>query len=97
MGIKKTLEKVRNSDYYWPRMRQFVYDYVLACGVCEERKNPPQKKQITYENFPKWGNISKYSTGFNWTIPEVRKWIFLHSCSDGFFYKICRDMSTYEH
>lgn len=27
MGIKKTLEKVRNSDYYWPRMRQFVHVY----------------------------------------------------------------------
>lgn len=44
-GHQKDFGKVRNSDYYWPRMRQFVHDYVLACDVCEERKNPPQKKR----------------------------------------------------
>lgn len=51
MGIKKTLEKVRNSDYYWPRMRQTVHDYVFACDVCEERKNPPRKKRSRMKTF----------------------------------------------
>lgn len=32
-------------------MRQFVHDYVLACDVCEERKNPPRKKRSRMKTF----------------------------------------------
>lgn len=51
MGEKRTLAKVRSLDYYWPRMRQSVHDYVLSCDICEERKDPPRKKRSCMKQY----------------------------------------------
>jgi hypothetical protein len=39
LGQKNTLEHV-SRDYYWPRMRQFVNDYVNTCETCARNKVP---------------------------------------------------------
>jgi len=39
LGQKDTLEQV-SCDYYWPRMRQFVNDYVNICEICAHNKVP---------------------------------------------------------
>lgn len=39
LGQQKTLELV-SRDYYWPRMRQFVNEYIRTCDVCARNKMP---------------------------------------------------------
>ncbi|KAK3104816.1 hypothetical protein FSP39_010929 [Pinctada imbricata] len=45
LGIKRTLSRVWTTSYYWPKMRQYISDYVKSCDICEERKNPNFKKR----------------------------------------------------
>ena len=51
MGVKKTTAKALNSSYVWPRMRQFVTDYVQSCDICEEQKNPQRKKRSLMKTY----------------------------------------------
>ena len=39
MGQEKTLELV-TRNYYWPKMRQFVNEYVKTCDTCARNKTP---------------------------------------------------------
>ncbi len=39
LGQKNTLERV-SRDYYWPRMRQFINEYVRTCDTCARNKTP---------------------------------------------------------
>jgi transposase InsO family protein len=39
LGQKKTLELV-SREYYWPRIRAFVNDYVRTCNTCARNKIP---------------------------------------------------------
>jgi hypothetical protein len=41
-GQTKTLEAV-SRDFYWPRMRAFVDDYVRTCDACQRTKPPHHK------------------------------------------------------
>jgi hypothetical protein len=41
-GQTKTLEVV-SRDFYWPRMRTFVDDYVRTCDTCQRTKPPHHK------------------------------------------------------
>lgn len=45
MGIRRTISKIMNSQYYWLRMKRYAQDYVSSCVICEEMKNPTRKKQ----------------------------------------------------
>ena len=45
MGVRRTLDKLTKSQYYWPHLRRYVHDYVSSCDICEERKNPARKKR----------------------------------------------------
>ena len=39
LGQEKTLELV-SCEYYWPRIRAFVNDYVRTCDTCAQNKIP---------------------------------------------------------
>lgn len=41
-GIRKTLELIKR-DYFWPKMRQFVKNYVKSCVTCQRNKIERQK------------------------------------------------------
>lgn len=93
MGIKKTLEKVRNSDYFWPWMRQVVTDYVLACDVCEERKKSATEKRAHMKTFLSGETFQRIALDLAGSFPKSENlWIFLNSSSDELFYKICPDI-----
>lgn len=51
MGIRRTISKLMNSQYYWPRMKQYAQDYLSACDICEERKNPTWKKRSYMKSY----------------------------------------------
>ena len=55
LGIKKTLNKIRQR-YYWPGLQIDVKAYVSGCEICSKRKGPKQKikapMQITRSGFP---------------------------------------------
>ena len=45
MGVRRTVDKLTKSQYYWPHLWRYVHDYVSSCDICEERKNPSRKKR----------------------------------------------------
>ena len=42
LGVKKTLARV-GAEYFWPRWRQDVKDYVRSCTKCQKYKVPQMK------------------------------------------------------
>lgn len=61
LGIAKTLELVSRS-YHWPKMRQFVEDYVSSCIQCNLNKPSRQKPLGNLQQLPipsrPWESIS---------------------------------------
>ena len=44
LGIRKTVEKMEQSPYYWPNMKKNVTAWVMNCDVCQRTK-PEVKRQ----------------------------------------------------
>jgi len=42
LGHEKTIELI-TRDYYWPRMRQFIKEYINTCDTCSRNKSPRHK------------------------------------------------------
>jgi hypothetical protein len=42
LGEAKILELI-TRNYYWPRMRQYVEDYIKSCDTCARNKTPRQR------------------------------------------------------
>jgi RNase H-like domain found in reverse transcriptase/Reverse transcriptase (RNA-dependent DNA polymerase)/Integrase zinc binding domain/Chromo (CHRromatin Organisation MOdifier) domain/Integrase core domain/Retroviral aspartyl protease len=61
LGHEKTLELI-TRDYYWPRMRQFVKEYINTCDTCARNKSPRQKPHGTLHPLPipsaPWSSVS---------------------------------------
>ena len=51
MGVRRTLDKINKSQYYWPHLRKSVHDYVTSCNICEERKHPSKKKRAYMKTY----------------------------------------------
>ena len=75
LGQAKTLELV-SRNYYWPRMRPYVNDYIRSCDVCARNKTPRHKPHGTLRPLPippaSWSSVSMdfivelpESNGFN--------------------------------
>ncbi|HXN89892.1 MAG TPA: RNase H-like domain-containing protein, partial [Candidatus Sulfotelmatobacter sp.] len=60
-GQAKTLELV-NRDYHWPRMHQFVNEYVNSCDTCCRNKAPRQQPHGQLHPLPipaaPWSSVS---------------------------------------
>ena len=61
LGQEKTLELV-SRDYYWPRMRSFVNDYVRTCDTCARNKAPRHRRHGELHPLPipagPWESVS---------------------------------------
>src|SRR5713226_4153273 len=44
-GRFKMLEMVK-QQYWWPKMRKFVFDYVDGCTICQSTKNLPNRPSV---------------------------------------------------
>ena len=47
-GVNRTYHQV-SRDYWWPKLRKFVWSYVKGCGVCQQNKNPEPFKVISVD------------------------------------------------
>ena len=60
-GMAKTFELL-SRNYYWPRQRSFVNDYVASCEVCKRNKTPRQKPfgllQPLEAPYSPWSSVS---------------------------------------
>jgi RNase H-like domain found in reverse transcriptase/Reverse transcriptase (RNA-dependent DNA polymerase)/Integrase zinc binding domain/Retroviral aspartyl protease len=60
-GIAKTYELVSRS-YHWPRMRQFIKNFVLTCDVCQRNKAAHHKPYGLLQPLPvpelPWSSLS---------------------------------------
>ena len=45
-GVKKIMEKIKNSLYYWPAMTKSVEEWIQRCDTCQRTK-PDIRKQVT--------------------------------------------------
>ena len=41
-GVKRTMARIK-MRYYWPAYQQDIEDWCKTCGICQERKNPPNR------------------------------------------------------
>jgi len=61
LGQDKTLELI-SRDYYWPRMRQFVNEYIRTCNTCARNKTPRHQPHGTLQPLPipigPWQSVS---------------------------------------
>lgn len=53
MGIRRTLASVR-SRFYWPKLREFIQNWIARCSVCASRKPSVRKRK---------GPMQKYVVG----------------------------------
>ena len=44
LGYKKTLAKVQRQ-FYWYKMKEYVYSYVKRCHICQSNKRPKKKSK----------------------------------------------------
>ena len=60
-GMAKTFELI-SRNYYWPRQRSFVNEYVASCEVCKRNKTPRQRPfgllQPLEAPYAPWSSIS---------------------------------------
>ena len=61
LGEAKTLELI-TRDYYWPRMRQFVNEYIKSCDTCCRNKAPRTRPHGRLHPLPipsaPWSSVS---------------------------------------
>lgn len=70
LGIQRIIRKMNQSSYYWPKIREFVTDYVKSCHVCEERKNPQRKKRSAMESFITGGRWERIAADIAGPFPK---------------------------
>jgi len=60
-GHAKTFELI-SRDYYWPRMRKYIREYILSCDVCNRNKTPKHKPAGSLHPLPipdtPWSSVS---------------------------------------
>lgn len=70
LGIQRIIRKMNQSSYYWPKIREFVTNYVKSCHVCEERKNPQRKKRSAMESFITGGRWERIAADIAGPFPK---------------------------
>jgi hypothetical protein len=84
LGQAKTLELI-SRDYYWPRMRQFVNEYLSSCDICARNKTPRHKPHGTLHPLPippaAWSSVSM---DFIVELPESNGFNAILVCVDRF-------------
>ena len=88
MGVKKTTAKALNSSYVWPRMRQYVTDYVQSCDICEEQKNPQRKKRSLMKTYVSGVKFERIAMDIAGPFPKSENGVCVHTCCGGLFYKV---------
>jgi hypothetical protein len=83
-GQAKTLELV-SRDYYWPRMRQFVNEFISSCDTCCRNKTPRQQPHGQLHPLPippaAWTSVSM---DFIVELPESKGHDAVYVCVDRF-------------
>ena len=61
LGQDKTLE-LASRNYFWPRMRQYINQYIKSCDTCARNKSPRHKPHGTLHPLPippsAWSSVS---------------------------------------
>jgi hypothetical protein len=84
LGQQKTLELV-SRDYYWPRMRQFVNEFVNTCDTCARNKTPRHALQGQLHPLPiPGGPWQSVSMDFIVELPPSQGFDAIYVCVDRF-------------
>ena len=84
LGQAKTLELV-SRDYYWPRMRQFVNQYIRSCDTCARNKAPQYQPYGLLRPLPippaPWSSVSM---DYIVELPASDRYDAIYVCMDQF-------------
>src|SRR5271156_977263 len=84
LGQAKTLELV-SRDYYWPRLRQFVNEYINSCDICSRTKVPKHRPHASLHSLPipssSWSSVSM---DYIVELPESGGYNAIYVCVDRF-------------
>lgn len=99
MGIRRTILKLMNSQYYWPRMKRYAKDYVSSCHICKERKTQTRKKRSYMKTYQSSQRLQRIAADIAGPFPKSENgYLYILVVSDYFtkFCEICplRGMET---
>jgi RNase H-like domain found in reverse transcriptase/Reverse transcriptase (RNA-dependent DNA polymerase)/Integrase zinc binding domain/Chromo (CHRromatin Organisation MOdifier) domain/gag-polyprotein putative aspartyl protease len=84
LGEAKTLGLI-TRDYYWPRMRQYVNEYVKSCDTCTRNKTPRQQPHGPLHPLPiPSGPWTSVSMDFIVELPPSDGFDAIYVCVDRF-------------
>lgn len=89
MGIRRTISKVMNSQYYWPQLKRYAQDYVSSCDICEESKNPTRKKRSYMKTYLSGDRFQRIAADIAGPFPKSENgYLYILVVAD-YFTKFC--------
>lgn len=67
------MEKAKICPFYWWGMVRDVREYIQKCQICEERKNPPNKKRHFPQKYVVGGPIERIATDIAGPFPTSER------------------------
>ena len=80
LGQAKTVERVKQSPFYWPGMVDYTLRWVRNCNTCAARKHPRHTKRAPLQNYHGGATADRYSCDlcgpFKPAAHDGSQWIF---------------------
>ena len=72
-GLEKTLSRLRQSPYFWPKMRTTVEDWCKECAVCARTKAPNRKVKAPMQSVGAGVTLERVGIDVMGPLPETDK------------------------
>ena len=70
-GLEKTLSRLRQSPYFWPKMRTTVEDWCKECAVCARPKAPNRKMRAPMQSVGAGATLERIGIDIMGPLPET--------------------------
>ena len=70
-GIEKTLKRLKQSPYYWPKMRTTVEKWCKECHLCARTKYPNRKEKASMQNMGAGATLERVGVDILGPFPET--------------------------
>ena len=72
-GMEKTLSRLRQSPYFWPKMRATVEDWCRKCGVCARTKATNRKMKAPMQSVGAGVTLERVGIDILGPLPETHQ------------------------
>ena len=71
-GMEKTLSRLRQSPYFWPKLRNTVEEWCRRCQVCARTKPANSKAKVPMQTVGAGTTLERVGIGIMGPLPETR-------------------------